>query len=178
MTGERASSMIQLGDAYAALATYPDRLLPNFFVPATTLSQCKNCGEKMRLVHALPRTDTLPAMQAFRCGACGETLIWKGDLPSSRRDLQGRAEASEEAQWITRYVAVSFQRAGENLAPGPAVECPDASTAILRAQLMIKENEIVGSIAFSRRGNPGTGEFEAAAILGTFGDLPEGFDIA
>jgi hypothetical protein len=41
-----------------------------------------------------------------------------------------------------------------------------------------EENDIIGSVAFSRRGNPATGEFDAAVILKTFGKIPEDFDIA
>jgi len=180
LTGERASSMVRLGDTYAALAAYPDRLLPNPFRSGANNPQCPKCGQRMRLAHSLPRTDFLPAMQAFHCEACGETLIWKGQLPSSRSGLgrAGTSEAGEEDEWITRYVAVSFCRAGENLSPGVAVECPDATTAMLRAELMIRDKEIVGAVAFSRRGNSRTAEFEIAVILGTFGEIPEGFDIA
>jgi hypothetical protein len=180
LPGERASSAIRLGDAYAALAVQSDRSLPNVFLPAAKHPRCEKCGQNMRLAYSLPRTDSLPAMQAFRCDDCAETLIWKGELPSYRSGgkTPGTAAASEGDQWTKRYVAVSFRRAGKDLAPGPAIECPDASTVILRAELMTKENEIVGAVAFSRRSNPHSGEFEAAVILKTFGEIAEGFDIA
>jgi hypothetical protein len=50
MTGERAISMIRLGDAYAALATDPDRLLPNIFASRKKYVDpvCKKCGQKMQ----------------------------------------------------------------------------------------------------------------------------------
>jgi hypothetical protein len=34
MTGERAASMVRLGDTYSALAVDPDKLRPGIFVPA------------------------------------------------------------------------------------------------------------------------------------------------
>jgi hypothetical protein len=83
-----------------------------------------------------------------------------------------------DSQWITRYIAVSFRRGGKDFAPGPAVECPDAELAIRRAELMTRERDIAGAAAFSRRGNPSSGEFDAALILEIFGDIPEGFNIA
>jgi hypothetical protein len=171
--------MTRLGDAYAALAANPDRLLPNLFIPATKYAQprCKKCGKELRHVLSMPRTDILPAMQAFRCDACDGTVIWKGELRSPGLSKEA-AVASEGDQWITRYVAVSFLHAGDHLAPGPAVECPDASLAVLRAELMTREKDIIGSVAFSRRGNPATGEFDAAVILKTFGEIPEDFDIS
>jgi hypothetical protein len=171
MTGERAASMIQLGDTYAALAVDSDRLLP---IPTAKHAEayCKKCGKIMQLARSPPRSLKTPAMQAFRCETCGETLIRKGETPSAPTAL------AEESGWITRYVAISFRRSDEHFAPGPIVECPDASLAIQRAELMTRDADIVGSVAFSRRSNPVTGEFEAAQTLEIFGDIPEDFDIA
>ena len=87
LAGERATSMIRLGDTYGALAVDPYRLLPNIFASRKKYVDpiCPKCGRKMQLTHSLPRTEILPAMQAFRCDACRETLIWKGEAPSPRR---------------------------------------------------------------------------------------------
>ena len=181
MTGERASSMIRLGDTYAALATDPDRLLPNAFASRKKYVDpvCKKCGQKMQLTHSLPRTEIMPAMQAFRCDACKETLIWKGEVPSPRSANQSLGTAfPPTGRWIRRYVVVAFRRVGSDLVPGPAVECPDASLAIQRAELMTRDKEIAGSVAFSRRGNPDTEEYDRAMILKTFGDIPPDFDVA
>src|ERR1700691_230292 len=80
LAGGRASAMIRLGDAYAALAIGQDRLLPNLFAPATREAEplCRKCGRKMQLTYSLPRSELVPAMQAFCCDSCGETFIWKG----------------------------------------------------------------------------------------------------
>jgi RNase P subunit RPR2 len=181
MTGERAISMARLGDTYAALATDPDRLLPNVFASRKKYVDpvCKKCGQKMQLTHSLPRTQIMPAMQAFRCDACKETLIWKGEVSSVRLAKQSLGAAFPlRDRWITRYFVVSFRRVGGDLVPGPAVECPDASLAIQRAELMTRDKEIAGSVAFSRRGNPDTEEYDTAVILKTFGDIPPDFDMA
>jgi RNase P subunit RPR2 len=95
MAGERAISMARLGDTYAALATDPDRLLPNVFASRKKYVDpvCKKCGQKMQLTHSLPRTEIMPPMQAFRCDACKETLIWKGEVSSVRAAQQSQGAA-------------------------------------------------------------------------------------
>jgi hypothetical protein len=175
MTGERAASMVRLGDTYSALAEGPDALRSDTFMPPVKYAdpECKKCRKKMRLTHSLPRTEIMPAMQAFRCDSCGETLIWKSDISSARR-RRPRTELSSQ----TRYVAISFtQGEGGSFAPGQAVQCNDARSAILRAELMARAKENAGSVAFSRRGNSDLGEFEAAVILKVFGNVPKDFDI-
>jgi predicted RNA-binding Zn-ribbon protein involved in translation (DUF1610 family) len=177
MTGERAASMTRLGDAYAALAVDADQPL-NAFVPATKYAEpvCRKCGKDMHVTLSLPRTDIMPAMQAFRCDACGETMIWKGK--HARGGTAHTSVAEPTKNLITQYVAASFRGAGQNLAPGPVIECPDAQTAILRAELMAGDTMITGAVAFSRRLYRVTGTYEAAVILKRFGQLPEEFDIA
>jgi hypothetical protein len=43
---------------------------------------------------------------------------------------------------------------------------------------MTHDREIAGSIAFSRRSNPNTEEYDTAVILKPVGDIPPRFDIA
>jgi hypothetical protein len=177
MTGERAASMTRLGDTYAALAVDADQPL-NAFVPATKYAapRCKQCGKDMRVSLTLPRTEILPAIQAFCCDACGETLIWKGRARPRGGARTGKAASTENR--VTQYVAASFRREGSDLKPGPVIECPDAETAVLRAELMASEATIAGAVAFSRTIDRVAGIYAAAVVLKTFGTLPEDFDIA
>jgi predicted RNA-binding Zn-ribbon protein involved in translation (DUF1610 family) len=180
MTPKKAAPMVRLGDTYSALAVDRNRRARNVFVPTKRLDQphCKVCGRKMRLACALPRTRTLPSMQAFRCDRCGETLIWRSASPSLSTRMQSPSTAHpEDSRWITRHVAISFRRIENGFSPGEAIECPDARLAVRRAQLMMREKDTVGSVAFSRRSNEQTGEVETAEIL-TVGKIPDGFDIA
>ena len=174
MTGERATSMLLLGDTYAALAVHPDRLPPDAPAPGrgSVKPRCKVCRGEMQLAHLLSRTN-LPSIRAFWCDQCGETLTWRGDSREPASQVSVRA-----SRWITRYIAVSFRRGGRDFSPGPAVECPDAELAIRRAELMTRQHEIAGAVAFSRRWNSRSGEFDVALILEIFGDIPEGFNIA
>jgi hypothetical protein len=79
MLGDKATSMVRLGDTYAGLARYSAKLRPGIFVTTGRNAdpQCTQCGKKMRLTYSLARTGLMPAMQAFRSDCCGETLIWK-----------------------------------------------------------------------------------------------------
>jgi hypothetical protein len=153
MTGDKAASMVRLGDTYSALAKNPDHARPGTFVPIEKYAdpQCEKCGETVKLTHSLPRTEIMPAMQAFHCDTCGETLIWKGEIgPSGRK--RRRAELSNQTE--THYVAISFEQVeGGGFAPGQAVECVDARVAMLRAELMARDKTNAGAVAFSRRGN-------------------------
>jgi hypothetical protein len=86
-------------------------------------------------------------------------------------------ELPRQDQWVARYVAVSFRRAGKAFAPGPAIICGDAGSAQRCAELLIGDNEIAGAVAFSRRLNLDSRQFDTAVILKMFGETPEGFDI-
>jgi hypothetical protein len=71
------------------------------------------------------------------------------------------------------YVALPFARAEEGLIPGHAVECSDEAAAVRRAYAMSRDQANAGAVAFSRRGSPELGEFEDAAIVKTFGEVPD-----
>jgi hypothetical protein len=72
---------------------------------------------------------------------------------------------------LTYFVALRFDRNDEGeFRAGDAEECPTATAAIQRAESMAKRS--AGSVAFSRTGDPATGDFEAADVLQQFGDVP------
>lgn len=74
------------------------------------------------------------------------------------------------------YVALPFTPIEEGgLAPGQALECPNGSAAIRRAQVMAADKTNAGAVAFSRRGDPNIGEFEDAVVLKAFGEVPDEF---
>lgn len=73
------------------------------------------------------------------------------------------------------YVALPFIPVEGGLAPGEAVECPNGSAAIRRAQAMSANTANAGAIAFSRSGDPNLGEFDDAVILKSFGEVSNYF---
>ncbi|MGO9007997.1 MAG: hypothetical protein ACLQIQ_09565 [Beijerinckiaceae bacterium] len=71
---------------------------------------------------------------------------------------------------LTYYAVLPFVRdAGGDLAPGAAKECSSAANAVRVAQNLAIGS--AGAIAFSRTGDPATGEFADAQVLGKFGEV-------
>jgi hypothetical protein len=71
---------------------------------------------------------------------------------------------------VTYYVVVPFDRneAGD-LTAGEAKEMPSAASAERQARLAALAH--AGAVAFSRAGEPATGEFENAVVLAQSGDV-------
>jgi hypothetical protein len=74
---------------------------------------------------------------------------------------------------VTYYVALPFVLADDGLALGEAVECPSANNAVMRAEALSRKPGRAGALAFSRTGDPATGEFGDAKLIRRFGDVPE-----
>ena len=74
---------------------------------------------------------------------------------------------------ITYYVVVPFGRNEDgDLVPLEPVEASNAEAARRRAQAMAAKHG--GAIAFSRTGDPNTGEFGDAVIITTYGEVDKG----
>lgn len=74
---------------------------------------------------------------------------------------------------LTYYVAIPFVRTGSKLVPGDGIECNTGANAVLRAEVMAKQRDHAGALAFSRTGDPDSGRFAEAVLLGKFGDVPD-----
>jgi hypothetical protein len=74
---------------------------------------------------------------------------------------------------ITYFVALPFDVADGNVVIGEPIECPNATVAIERAQGLWKVLGHTGAVAFSRTGDPATGDFLDATVLRKFGDVPD-----
>jgi len=73
---------------------------------------------------------------------------------------------------VTYYVALPFGAGDDGPEPRGAVECTSANAAIRSAERMARTEGSVGAVAFSRTGDPGSGEFADAVLLKAFGDVP------
>jgi hypothetical protein len=70
----------------------------------------------------------------------------------------------------TYYVVIPFDRnADGDIRPGAVQEAISAGAAERRARALAAEH--VGAVAFSRRGDPVTGEFEDPIVLARFGEV-------
>ena len=72
---------------------------------------------------------------------------------------------------VTYYVALPFIRTDEgDLVAGEAQEKQTAGAAVRAAQQMART--VPGAVAFSRAGDPATGDFEDAVVIQRFGEVP------
>ena len=74
---------------------------------------------------------------------------------------------------ISYYVALPFSEDGEgSVVTGTAEEFQSSSTAIRRAETLSRAAGMVGAVAFTRSGDPMTGDFKDAVVLKAFGSVP------
>lgn len=74
---------------------------------------------------------------------------------------------------VTYYVALPFVTTEDGIASGEAVECSNPNSAVMRAEAFSRKPGYVGALAFSRTGDPATGDFRNARIIRKFGDVPD-----
>jgi hypothetical protein len=78
---------------------------------------------------------------------------------------------------VTYYVALPFIASDDGIASGEPVECFSPDAVVMRADALSRREGHVGAVAFSRSGNPATGDFSDATIIRTFGNVPEDLSV-
>ena len=73
---------------------------------------------------------------------------------------------------VTYYVALPFVAADDGVAAGEPTECFNPNAVVMRAEALSRKEGHVGAVAFSRTGDPATGEFSDAKVIKTFGEVP------
>jgi hypothetical protein len=73
---------------------------------------------------------------------------------------------------VTYYAALPFVAADDGIAAAEPTECFNPNAAVLRAEAPSRKAGHVGAIAFSRTGDPATGDFSDAKVIRRFGDVP------
>jgi hypothetical protein len=74
---------------------------------------------------------------------------------------------------VTYFVALPFVAADDGIAPGEPVECFNPNAAVMRAEALSRKAGHVGALAFSRTGDPATGDFSDAKVIRKFGEVPD-----
>jgi hypothetical protein len=74
---------------------------------------------------------------------------------------------------ITYFVDLPFDVADGSVVVGEPIECPSAEVAIGRAEGLCQIFGHTGAVAFSRTGDPATGDFRDAKVIMKFGDVPD-----
>ena len=82
-----------------------------------------------------------------------------GPLNRMHADTRGR-----EAE-VTYYVALPFVVSDDGVAAGEPTECFNPNAAVMRAEAMSRKEGHVGAVAFSRTGDPSTGDFGDAKVI-------------
>ena len=68
---------------------------------------------------------------------------------------------------VTYYVALPFVAADDGVAAGEPLECFNPNAAVMRAEELSRKEGHVGAVAFSRTGDPATGDFSDAQVIRT-----------
>jgi hypothetical protein len=66
-----------------------------------------------------------------------------------------------------------FITADDGIAAGEPTECFNPAAAVMRAEALSRKEGHVGAVAFSRTGDPATGDFVDAEVIRKFGDVPD-----
>jgi hypothetical protein len=74
---------------------------------------------------------------------------------------------------VTYFVALPFVAADDGIAAGEPTECFNPNAAVMRAEALSRKEGHVGAVAFSRTGDPATGDFSDAKVIRKFGDVPD-----
>jgi hypothetical protein len=74
---------------------------------------------------------------------------------------------------VTYYVALPFVAADDGIAAGEPTECFNPTAVVMRAEALSRKPGHVGAVAFSRTGDPATGNFGDAQIIKKFGEVPD-----
>jgi hypothetical protein len=74
---------------------------------------------------------------------------------------------------VTYYVALPFVASDDGVAAGEPTECINPVAVVMRAEALSRKEGHVGAVAFSRTGDPATGDFGDAKVIKKFGDVPQ-----
>ena len=74
---------------------------------------------------------------------------------------------------MTYYVALPFVFSDDGVAAAEAAECLSANAAVMRAEALSGKPGHARAIAFSRTGDPSSGDFSGARLIRKFGDVPD-----
>ena len=74
---------------------------------------------------------------------------------------------------VTYYVALPFVAGEDGVVAGEPTECFNPVAVVMRAEALSRKPGHVGAVAFSRTGDPATGDFGDAKVIRKFGDVPD-----
>jgi hypothetical protein len=84
-----------------------------------------------------------------------------------------RSSLRRSACWTVSAARAAVLASDGSVVVGEPIECATPVAAIVRAQGLWKVLGHTGAVAFSRTGDPATGDFHDATVLRKFGDVPD-----
>jgi hypothetical protein len=90
------------------------------------------------------------------------------DLPRNVSTGSPKLRDSSAAVSMSTILRLTWSSVG--IAPGEAIECFNPNAAVMNAEALSRKPGYVGAIAFSRSGDPATGDFGDAMLTRKFGD--------
>ena len=66
---------------------------------------------------------------------------------------------------VTYYVALPFVAGDDGIVAGEPTECFNPVAVVMRAEALSRKQGHVGAVAFSRTGDPATGDFSDAKVI-------------
>jgi hypothetical protein len=74
---------------------------------------------------------------------------------------------------VTYFVALPFVATDDGIAAGEPIECFNTVAVMMRAEAFSRKEGHIEAVAFSRTGDPATGDFSDATVIRKFGDVPD-----
>jgi hypothetical protein len=74
---------------------------------------------------------------------------------------------------VTYFVALPYVATDDGVAAGEPIERFNPTAVVMKAEALSRKDGHVGAVAFSRTGDPATGDFGDAEVIRKFGDVPD-----
>lgn len=74
---------------------------------------------------------------------------------------------------VTYFVALPYVETDDGVAAGEPIERFNPTAVVMKAEALSRKDGHVGAVAFSRTGDPATGDFSDAEVIRKFGDVPD-----
>ncbi|SHH54634.1 hypothetical protein [Bradyrhizobium erythrophlei] len=74
---------------------------------------------------------------------------------------------------VTYFVALPYVATDDGVAAGEPIERFNPTAVVMKAEALSRKDGHVGAVAFSRTGDPATGDFSDAEVIRKFGDVPD-----
>ncbi len=85
----------------------------------------------------------------------------------------GHRSSAARVSEVTYFVALPFVATDDGVAAGEPMECFNPVAVVMRSEALSRKEGHVGAVAFSRTGDPATGDFSDAKVIRRFGEVPD-----